>query len=164
MKVILAVDQPEFNEAIVDFVKKQVWPAGTAFRLIHVVRPIYDYAYAAAVPDLMIDMHRESQKAAEINIRHTALLLRDFFHANNIGEIIEEGNPAEVLLEAAKNWPADLIIIGSHGRNAVGRLLLGSVSSCVVSHADCSVVVVKLPEGKKKTETSQNLKEKEMAK
>jgi len=48
-----------------------------------------------------------------------------------------------VIVEAAAEVDADLIIVGSRGMNAVQRWLLGSVSSKVVHHAPCSVLVVR---------------------
>jgi nucleotide-binding universal stress UspA family protein len=53
------------------------------------------------------------------------------------------GNPKEVILEEAKKWNADLIVVGSHGRRGVKRFLLGSVSEAVAMNAHCSVVVVR---------------------
>jgi nucleotide-binding universal stress UspA family protein len=53
------------------------------------------------------------------------------------------GSPARVLLERADEWQPDLIIVGSHGRSAVGRLFLGSVSQKVVTEAQCSVRVAR---------------------
>ena len=53
------------------------------------------------------------------------------------------GNPKEVILEEAKKWNADLIVVGSHGRRGIKRLLLGSVSEAVAMKAPCSVVVVR---------------------
>jgi nucleotide-binding universal stress UspA family protein len=54
-----------------------------------------------------------------------------------------EGHPAEEIVEAAEAWPADLIVIGSHGRGGLGRVLLGSVAEAVMRHAPCPVLVVR---------------------
>ena len=58
--------------------------------------------------------------------------------------LIEFGAPAETILQAAEKGLYDLIIIGNRGLNQVKRLFLGSVSTRVVSLADCAVLVVKL--------------------
>jgi nucleotide-binding universal stress UspA family protein len=54
-----------------------------------------------------------------------------------------EGNPAAVLIDVATEQQADLIVVGARGRTAVERFLLGSVSSKLVHHAPCSVMVVR---------------------
>jgi nucleotide-binding universal stress UspA family protein len=51
------------------------------------------------------------------------------------------GSPARVLILKADSWPADLIVVGSHGRSAPGRWFFGSVSQHVVTEAACSVRV-----------------------
>ena len=48
-----------------------------------------------------------------------------------------------MILDVAEEWGADLIVVGSHGYRALKRFLLGSVSHSVVSHAKCSVEVVR---------------------
>jgi nucleotide-binding universal stress UspA family protein len=52
---------------------------------------------------------------------------------------------ASELIRRADQWKADLIVVGSHGRSALGRLLLGSVSQQVVTEAPCSVRVARYP-------------------
>jgi nucleotide-binding universal stress UspA family protein len=59
------------------------------------------------------------------------------------------GSPKAVILDQAESWKADLIVVGSHGYPTWEKLLLGSVSQAVVSHAKCSVEVVRLPREKK---------------
>jgi nucleotide-binding universal stress UspA family protein len=51
------------------------------------------------------------------------------------------GNPADAILEKARTLPADLIVIGTHGRSALSRVLLGSVSLKLIREAPCSVRV-----------------------
>jgi nucleotide-binding universal stress UspA family protein len=53
------------------------------------------------------------------------------------------GNPADTLLEKATAWPADLIVVGTHGRSAIGRAILGSVSLKLIREAPCSVRVAR---------------------
>jgi nucleotide-binding universal stress UspA family protein len=56
--------------------------------------------------------------------------------------------PHWALLDRAARWGADLIVVGSHGRSALGRVLLGSVSQQVLHHAPCSVRIARCaPEG-----------------
>ncbi len=57
--------------------------------------------------------------------------------------LIKQGNPAEEILATAEKIKADVIVTGSHGRHGAQKFLLGSVSSKVVDHAECDVLVVK---------------------
>ena len=58
-------------------------------------------------------------------------------------EFVKVGTPATEVVHAATEWPADLIVIGSHGRRGVTRALLGSVAEAVMRQAPCPVVVVR---------------------
>jgi nucleotide-binding universal stress UspA family protein len=53
------------------------------------------------------------------------------------------GHPADVLVQEAEESGADLIVVGTRGQNAAKRLVLGSVSTTVVHHAPCDVLVVR---------------------
>jgi nucleotide-binding universal stress UspA family protein len=53
------------------------------------------------------------------------------------------GNPAEEIIRAAEQTGCDLVVLGAHGRSAVQRFLLGSVSDRVVRHGPCPVLVVR---------------------
>ena len=57
--------------------------------------------------------------------------------------LIWDGEPGEAIVEAADAEAADLIVVGSHERSAVGRFFLGSVSDYVVRHAKAPVMVVR---------------------
>ena len=55
----------------------------------------------------------------------------------------ETGVPAATIVNAAKEWAADLIVIATHGRSGVSRALLGSVAEGVMRNAPCPVLVVR---------------------
>jgi nucleotide-binding universal stress UspA family protein len=57
--------------------------------------------------------------------------------------IIRQGMAAEKILETAKKMKIDLLVVGSHGRHGAKKFLLGSVSTKVIDHALCPVLVVK---------------------
>ena len=54
-----------------------------------------------------------------------------------------QGSPAREIIRQAKEWNADLIVVGSHGRTGIKRFVLGSVSQKIVNEAECSVRVVR---------------------
>lgn len=56
-----------------------------------------------------------------------------------------QGEPTNIILTMAKELPADLIVLGSHGRTGLSRLLMGSVAEEIVRKATCPVLVVKKP-------------------
>jgi nucleotide-binding universal stress UspA family protein len=57
--------------------------------------------------------------------------------------LVWTGDPGDMIVEAAQSERADMVLVGSHGRGAVGRFFLGSVSEHVVRHAPCPVLVVR---------------------
>jgi nucleotide-binding universal stress UspA family protein len=61
-------------------------------------------------------------------------------------EFMPVGKPALEIVKSAKEWPADVIVLGSHGRTGVARVFLGSVAEAVLRHAPCSVLVIRTPE------------------
>jgi nucleotide-binding universal stress UspA family protein len=56
---------------------------------------------------------------------------------------VHVGDAYEMIVEIARKKKADIIVMGSHGRTGLTRLLMGSVTSRVIGHAPCSVIVVK---------------------
>jgi nucleotide-binding universal stress UspA family protein len=75
-------------------------------------------------------------------------LLRRYRAAGLSGGVqhrLEEGEPIREILRVAREIPADLIVMGTHGRGGLPRLLLGSVAENVLRAAPCPVLMVKMP-------------------
>jgi nucleotide-binding universal stress UspA family protein len=62
-----------------------------------------------------------------------------------VSTFVETGDPKSSILDRAKEWKVDLIVLGSDGRKGLDRFLLGSVSDAVARHARCSVEIVHIP-------------------
>lgn len=60
---------------------------------------------------------------------------------------IVSGDPARVLTKLAQDEHVDMIVLGTHGRTGLTRLLMGSVAEAVVRNAPCPVLTCKQPEG-----------------
>jgi nucleotide-binding universal stress UspA family protein len=110
---------------------------------MHVIEPlpvVESWAYAVDWQKLLEDQRKE----AEALVADAAKSLRDAGFA--VTTAIEEGSAKSILVDTAGKWPADLVVLGSHGRKGLSRFLLGSVSEGVSRHAPCSVLIVrKLP-------------------
>jgi nucleotide-binding universal stress UspA family protein len=63
--------------------------------------------------------------------------------SGGVRHVLEDGEPAEGILRVARDANADLIVMGTHGRSALQRLLMGSVAVKVVREAPCPVVTVR---------------------
>jgi nucleotide-binding universal stress UspA family protein len=64
-----------------------------------------------------------------------------------VRHVLLEGDPAAEIARFAADAGIDVIVIGTHGRTGVDRLVMGSVAERVMREAPCSVLVVKLPKG-----------------
>jgi len=93
---------------------------------------------AAALPVIAPE---DLEHAAEETVQQMLAAVADRAKAVEVTSSVERGHPAEALVAAAKG--ADLLVVGSRGHGGFTGMLLGSVSSHVVHHATCPVVVVR---------------------
>lgn len=159
MKVLVPVEDREFGQRIVDYIVSCKWPADTQFCVFHAIDPgrlnhFADISFAEFLEEVAAQEHAE----AESLVAQVADQLRGTMANAEITTKIVEGHPKDEVLREAKEWPAELIVIGSHGRNAVQRFLLGSVSMAVIGAAPCSVLLVRrkeLPQQQKAEKAAQ---------
>jgi nucleotide-binding universal stress UspA family protein len=146
MKILLAVDGSDFGGTAVNSVANRPWPANTEVKIITVMEPFQPYlAEVWAVSDDFYEAMDKSATTQATNAIEKALEL--FQKAGNndlrVSHEIIKGNPRNAILDEAETWNADLIVVGSHGYTGLKRVLLGSVSQAVASHAKCSVEIVR---------------------
>jgi nucleotide-binding universal stress UspA family protein len=89
------------------------------------------------------DFLSKRMAAADRLAEEACTRLTNYFPQWNIQMETRWGSPAAVLTEKASGWPADLVVVGTHGRSPLGRLVLGSVSMKLVHEAPCSVRVAR---------------------
>jgi nucleotide-binding universal stress UspA family protein len=82
-------------------------------------------------------------KEAEALAKQAAERLQTYFPTWKIHAEARADSPAWGLLKKADEWKPDLLVVGSHGRSALGRLILGSVSQKVLTEARCSVRIAR---------------------
>jgi nucleotide-binding universal stress UspA family protein len=146
MKILLAIDGSPCSNAAVEEVGRRPWPEGSIVKVLTTYElPVPPTAETWALPlNYFDEMDVALGKQAE-NIISSALKKLQAKVSKDIsldGSMLP-GPPRTVILDEAERWGADLIVVGSHGYRAWERFLLGSVSQAVVSHAKCSVEVVR---------------------
>ena len=145
MKILIGVDESPFSQAALDYVKRFPWPPGTNVRVLSASPPVFIGPGEANAPAVIAQLIQEqNQMHKEIAERAAKTLQAAGLTAD---AAMVAGDPRSTLVEDASRVNADLLIVGSHGRSGLSKLLLGSVASYVASHAPCSVLIVKRPHG-----------------
>jgi nucleotide-binding universal stress UspA family protein len=143
MRILIAVDQSPHSARAVRFVSRMRWPAGSRVIVASVLTPPLTPPVAGvdAGVSLMVEVSAEQVAEARARVAEAETELRAAGIATE--SRVPTGDPREALLRLIDDERVDLIVMGSHGRTGLAKLLLGSVSSHVVTHAHCSVLVVK---------------------
>jgi len=137
MKILVAVDHSEASQAVLQEVAARPWPPKSCVEVLNVVEPVHLWTVsqtAEQVIRLSAELvHRAAGELRGKGLEATALSLK--------------GDAKRVILDRAKETNADLVFVGSHGGSTL-KFLLGNVAASVVSHAPCSVQIVRMREGK----------------
>ena len=148
MRILIGVDGSSYSDAALEEVAQRTWPKGSEILVVHA----FEMPVAATTevwslpPDYYERIDRAVRTESEAILEAAVKKLKA--RLGNAAEIKSKailGSPKRVILDEAASFKADLIVVGSHGYPTWERLLLGSVSQAVVSHAKCSVELVRLP-------------------
>ncbi|MBX9878817.1 MAG: universal stress protein [Candidatus Obscuribacterales bacterium] len=135
-RILIGLEDKMLAASIEEYFSKHSYPAGTEVKLLHAIEA------EEAVYAWPSDQYRKD--AEELVSGMTKRLKQRFPEFDVAGEIVE-GYAKEKIVESAKAWSADLIVVGSHGKQGLNKFILGSVSMEVLSHAPCSIVVLRYP-------------------
>jgi nucleotide-binding universal stress UspA family protein len=145
MRILLAVDTSPASEMTARTISLRPWPEGSTLRILSVAEnpfPLAPDAAAGAIAwdDLRRSRRREAEALVERNARALGAIMA-------VETTVREGDPRLAIVDEAAKWRADLVLLGSHGRTGLKRLLLGSVAEYVVRHAPCSVEIARMSSG-----------------
>jgi nucleotide-binding universal stress UspA family protein len=128
-KILLAVDGSKASEDAARFLIKHIDPIKTRRIEVIVLLILPPFAYTRATKAAMALTHRYAQK-----LEATGYIVK---------ESIQAGDPAEEIIKASKSSQADLLVVGAKGLGGVTRFLLGSVSSKLLRHSPCSILIIR---------------------
>lgn len=145
MKILVSTDGSEFSRAAVEkCCEIIVAPEKTRIKIVSVFEIIESMDISIS-PEFSQELELSARERATEAAEEAAAKIRECFPGSNIDLTVQisSGSPDRVLIETARDWNADLIVIGTHGRGFWGRMLLGSITDELVHHAPCSVLVVR---------------------
>ena len=147
MKVLLPIDDSVCSQSAVEALASQIRANGVEIHVLHVIEwpRIFPESFAFGEgPEFaqeFQDFLSQQRQRAHSLVDRMALFLRNAgFQACGL---VREAEPKQAILEYASEWDPDLIVLGSHGRRGLERVVLGSVSEAVARHALCSVQIMR---------------------
>lgn len=132
MKILVGLDDSTFSKQAIEYVSRVRWPAGSRILVISVLNGPVDPPDGNGVTRVQARENlvaKAGQRTREAGLSTETRVL--------------EGEPGHALVATAQSERCDLIVVGSRGRSRLAQLLLGSTAHHVVTHAPCSVLVVK---------------------
>lgn len=149
MRILLAIDGSAPSQDAISEVAHRPWPSPSTVRILCVIQPYTPPAVEVVLAGATLEEIRQRQATeAERLTKDAGERIAE--PGLSVETAIREGDPRTEIVDAADEWKADLIVVGSHGRTGLNRLMLGSIAAAVVAHAHCSVEVIR---GRTKSDT-----------
>ncbi|WP_129113064.1 universal stress protein [Halegenticoccus tardaugens] len=138
-RILIPVDGSPPSKAAVEFATDE-WP-DAEFTLLNVINPVEaGYSPGAGVPSGAEDWYEGARTQSESVL---AEMQSEIGPDANVETMTEVGRPSQAIVEVAEEGDFDLVVIGSHGRKGVSRILLGSVAEAVVRSSAVPALVVR---------------------
>src|SRR5713101_6699595 len=122
MRILLAIDDSESSADAVEEVASRLWPPGTTVRLLSAVNITPIATDPAIIGGVDIDaIQNELTRRYQEVMGRAAVSLRE--RGLTVETVVRDGDPRTVIIDEAKDWPADLVVVGSHGYTGLKRWL-----------------------------------------
>jgi nucleotide-binding universal stress UspA family protein len=138
MKILVAYDGSECADAALEDLRRAGLPADAQIKVLSVVE-----SWLPPPSGLEIVEHIDRDQEYLSLARRAGLRLVSMESGWDVKSETGAGSPATVIIKKADEWGADLIVVGSHGRTALGRFFFGSVSQKVLHESGRSVRVAR---------------------
>lgn len=147
MNILIAIDGSNCSKSVMkkacQFIAE---PQNTTLRIISAVEPLAPMVAEpfAVSAEYYADFQAAANKQARALLDEAVAELKASCpNLKAVTSDVMRGGAAQTIVEAAGEWNADLIIVGSHGYSFWSRTLLGSVSNAVVHQAPCSILIIR---------------------
>lgn len=144
MRILIGYDGSDCADSAIDDLRRAGLPPDAEVKVLSVAERWMPPPSGFEIVEAALgDQPPEEAPEALALAKRCAELIRIVFPSWQVMPEVRAGSPAEELLHLADIWMPDLIVVGSHGRTALGRFLLGSVSQRVATEATSSVRVAR---------------------
>ena len=134
-RILLATDGSAASLTAAQSVAETVWPVGSEVKVVSVVNPImHSLGEMGLFYDSGTDRAHRAVGAAINELRGSPL---------ELSGVVAVGRVAREVVDRARKWAADLIVLGTHERRGLRRVLFGSTGAAVTSRAHCSVRTIR---------------------
>ena len=142
-RILFATDFSEGSSSALPYAIDMAKQYGAKLFLVHV---IYDVAKTAGwyVPHVSIDeIYCDMEKSARKELEKC--YVDEMRGLQSVEHVVLKGMPYEEIVRFAEERKIDLIVLGTHGRRGIDRMLFGSTAEQVVRNAPCPVLSVRIP-------------------
>jgi len=150
-KILVALDDSQLSKKAFQQSLELAQTFDAQLQLLNVISPLEaEYQNTVSLIGSGYYSHATNETAeaewlirVENRLNYLQSLVEQAVEAGISTELVQEiGKPEEQICETARNWEADLIVIGSHGRKGLNELVQGSVSNYVSHHVPCDVMLI----------------------
>ena len=138
--ILAAIDFSEITSTVVDQAAAIAKCFSSKLWLIHVAAPEPDFVGYGTGPQTERDWRAQTLREEHRYLQNKALELEQ--NGINVTPLLVQGATVATILKEAAKLKTEMIVIGSHGRSALYKTLVGSVSEGIVRQASCPVLIV----------------------